>query len=62
MPRKRNRLLALDVENINQPEAEIVDKVTLWMLRLILKEGGHRELIDRDGDFLTTAAKMLLFF
>ncbi|MDQ1244750.1 MAG: hypothetical protein QG565_1090 [Campylobacterota bacterium] len=61
MSRKRNRLLALDVENINQPEAEIVDKVTLWMLRLILKEGGHRELIDQDGDFDYSGKDIALF-
>lgn len=29
---------------------DLADKVTLWMLRVIVLEGGHYELIDRTGD------------
>lgn len=51
----------LDAQQIEPIEAEIVDKVTLWMLRLILKEGGHRELINRHGDFQHDSIDVALF-
>ena len=32
-------------------ETELIDKVSLWILRIILKLGGHREFIDNRNEF-----------
>jgi len=31
-------------------DKELVDKASLWILRIILNLGGHRDFIDKDGD------------
>lgn len=31
-------------------EKELQDKIELWMLRIIINLGGHREFIDKDND------------
>ena len=32
-------------------EEELVDKITLWMLRIIIKLGGSKEFLDGDNRF-----------
>lgn len=32
-------------------EKELVDKITLWMLRAVTKLGGHREFLDTNNRF-----------
>jgi SpoVK/Ycf46/Vps4 family AAA+-type ATPase len=41
-------------------EPELVDKITFWILKIILELGGHKEFIDSDNDFThETMAKFL---
>ncbi len=41
-------------------EPELVDKITYWILKIILELGGHKEFIDSDNDFThETMAKFL---
>lgn len=43
------RELSLEVDKTYYVEEELVDKISLWMLRILFKLGGHREFIDKDG-------------
>lgn len=48
----RRKLLKNDINDLDRNEfipKEIEDKVMLWSLRLLLKFGGHNELIDKDN-------------
>ena len=41
-------------------EPELVDKITYWILKIILELGGHKAFIDSDNDFTyETMAKFL---
>ncbi len=41
----------LDIDKTSLVDPELIDKITLWILRIILKCGGHRKFIDKDNDF-----------
>ncbi|MDA3909092.1 MAG: AAA family ATPase [Sulfurimonas sp.] len=51
--RKRNTATIID-ENFSKSQlidSKLIDKASLWILRIILNLGGHREFIDKDNDF-----------
>ena len=48
---KRIRKVKPTTITIDFIEKELVDKATLWILRIILKLGAHKEFIDKDGNF-----------
>jgi transitional endoplasmic reticulum ATPase len=41
--------LSLEVDKTYYIEEELIDKISLWMLRMLFRLGGHREFIDKDG-------------
>lgn len=47
--KRRKRTFKLDVKPTDFIDKELVDKATLWTLRILLKLGGHREFIDKDN-------------
>ena len=52
--RRRNQKKYLDLETFDKTQLvdyEMIDKVTLWMLRAILKCGGHKEFLDKNNYF-----------
>jgi len=52
--RKRSQKTYLDLETFDKTQLvdyEMIDKVTLWMLRAILKCGGHKEFLDKNNYF-----------
>jgi SpoVK/Ycf46/Vps4 family AAA+-type ATPase len=50
MSRRRVRNNALAFDKSDFIDTTLVEKASLWILRLILNLGGHRELVDKDGD------------
>ena len=55
MKRKRKfRNQHFDLETFDKTQLvndEMIDKVTLWMLRAIMKCGGHKEFLDKNNNF-----------
>lgn len=52
MRRRRKRVsMAVEFEKSELIDNKFIDKATLWILRIILKLGGHREFIDKDNYF-----------
>jgi len=52
MRRRRRRInTAIEFKKSQIIDKELIDKASLWILRIILNLGGHREFIDKDGDF-----------
>lgn len=49
--RKQTANTAITFEKSQFIDKELVDKASLWILRIILNLGGHREFIDKDGSF-----------
>ena len=52
--RRRNQKKYLDLETFDKTQLvdyEMIDKVTLWMLRAILKCGDHKEFLDKNNYF-----------
>ena len=47
--KRRRRAFRLDSRPTDFIEKELVDKATLWTLRILFKLGGHREFIDKDN-------------
>ncbi len=47
--RKRKNNYTLDTKPSDFIDVELVEKASLWSLRIILNLGGHRELIDKDA-------------
>ncbi len=43
--------LSLDFDKSQFVEPELQDKISLWMLRIIINLGGHREFIDKGNGF-----------
>lgn len=51
--RRRKQTTVMD-EDFNKSElidTQLIDKASLWILRIILNLGGHRKFIDKDNDF-----------
>ena len=44
------RNIGVEINKSELIDIELIDKASLWILRIILNLGGHREFIDRDGD------------
>lgn len=44
-------IVTLDFEKTDFVDKELIDKVSLWVLRIILKLGGHKEFIKKDKVF-----------
>lgn len=42
--------IAIKIDKSELIDTHLIDKASLWILRIILKLSGHREFIDRDGD------------
>jgi len=53
MRRKRKKILSTDItfDKSELIDIELVDKASLWILRIILNLGGHREFIDNNNNF-----------
>ena len=50
MRRRRKTVnTAIDIDKTQLIDKRLVDKASLWMLRIILNLGGHREFIDKDN-------------
>ena len=49
--RKTNMAYDVEFEKSQFIDGELIDKASLWILRIILNLGGHREFIDKDNDF-----------
>ena len=49
--KETNTNLSLDFDKSQFVEPELQDKISLWMLRIIINLGGHREFIDKDNGF-----------
>jgi len=47
---RRSRKIRPTTTTTDMMDKELVDKATLWILRIILNLGGHRDFIDKDGD------------
>ena len=50
-PRKKPPIALIEFDKTQFVDAQIIDKVTLWALRIILKLGGHKEYLDSRGNF-----------
>ena len=48
--RKNSNNIAPGFDKTNYVEKELIDKITLWMLRIVVKLGGYRELITTQGN------------
>ena len=51
MKRKENKIIdtSITLNKVDYIDKNLIDKASLWILRIILKLGGHRELIDKDN-------------
>lgn len=49
--RKTVEVLAEEFDKTQLVEKELVDKISLWMLRIIIKLGGAREFLDSNNCF-----------
>ena len=52
MRRRKHRqtnTLAIDFKKSDLIDKQLIDKVSLWILRIILNLGGHRDFIDKDN-------------
>jgi hypothetical protein len=51
MRRRRRRTIntAIDFNKSQLIDKKLIDKASLWILRIILNLGGHGELIDKDN-------------
>ena len=49
--RKKNYNPIFEFEKAYHIDEQIIDKVTLWALRIILKLGGHNVFLDNSGYF-----------
>lgn len=47
--KKTNINLSLDFDKSQFVESELQDKISLWILRIIINLGGHREFIDKEN-------------
>jgi hypothetical protein len=47
----RKRRTIIDTEDFGCVEKELIDKVSLWILRMIFKLGGEKEFLDADNYF-----------
>ncbi|MDF1878418.1 AAA family ATPase [Sulfurimonas sp. SAG-AH-194-C20] len=47
--RRRHISYTVDINKSDLIDEALIDKASLWMLRIILNLGGHRELIDNDN-------------
>jgi len=49
--RKENKIIdtSITLNKVDYIDKNLIDKASLWILRIILKLGGHRELIDKDN-------------
>jgi len=48
--RKHKTPIAIEINKSELMDVQLIDKTSLWILRIILNLSGHRELIDKDGD------------
>jgi len=51
MRRRKSKITLEDFDKTQLVDSEIVDKISLWTLRIILNLGGVREFIDKDNCF-----------
>jgi len=51
MRRRKNKTTLEEFDKTQLVDAELVDKISLWTLRIILNLGGAREFIDKDNCF-----------
>jgi len=49
MRRKRNSTILEEFDKTELVDKELIDKISLWMLRIIVKLGGAKEFIDKDN-------------
>lgn len=49
--RKRTTTVLEEFDKTEFVAKELIDKISLWMLRIILKLGGHKKFLDKDNRF-----------
>jgi hypothetical protein len=49
--RKRKKIIntTIDFDKTQLIDKRLIDKTSLWILRIILNLGGHRQFIDKDN-------------